>query len=75
MRTAAKAAKYQEILLTLDNITSQDFRMLIPLGFQFEADVLRCVYKKQRMPLVTVDHVISAFERTINTPPFNTSRK
>lgn len=51
--------------------------MLIPLGYQFEADTLKYVYEKQdaAAPLVNIDDVVAAFGRGVNHPPLNTSRE
>ena len=74
----AASEKQDEFLTTnftiSENKKSQVFRILIPIGYQFEADVLRHVYQKQKVPMVTIDDVISAFKRGLSTPPLNTSR-
>ena len=59
--------------------------MLIPIGYQFEADMLRKLRAKSKAAaaeedsdvaeLVSVEELVAAFQRNINTPPLNISRE
>lgn len=85
MASARQAASSQDQLaneyFTIDdNEDSKEFRMLIPLGFQFEADMLRSIILDESAnaalgdPIVQQD-VVNAFDTAVNTPPLNTSRE
>lgn len=85
MLSAREAASKQDILqdedFTLPRVdASSSYKMLLPLGYQFEADVLRYLHNYEistaSVPeTVSVDDVILSYQRCINTPPLNTSRE
>lgn len=57
---------------------SKYFRMLIPLGYQFQADMMRFLYlneaaKEALADVLTNNDIIEAYKLAIDTPPQNTS--
>jgi len=80
IKSGFEAAELQESLVGANfsiegNTESTEYRMLIPLGYQFEADTLRSIYFNSLDNSVTIDKVIAAYRRAVNTPPLNTSRE
>lgn len=57
---------------------SKEFRMLVPLGFQFKADMMNTLRKDEDAGLddsLDLGDVVSAYREAINTPPLNNSSK
>ena len=90
LESARQAAATQDILQKSDfsllGVAGSDlFKMLIPIGYQFEADMLRKLRAKSKAAaaeedsdvaeLVSVEELVAAFQRNINTPPLNISRE
>lgn len=85
MESATKASELNELLLDIDwtvanSESSEEFRMLLPLGYQFHADVLRALNRNEEAVLMFPQDlnetaVASAYEAAVNTPPLNISRK
>lgn len=59
---------------------SKVYKMLIPLGYQFEADLKFSLIQDETVskaldPPLTEDDVVKSYEQAVNTPPLNISRK
>lgn len=63
------------------NDESTEFRPLVPLGYQFKADMYADLFgdetaqKELGKSTLEIDDVISAYTVAVNTAPLNTSRK
>lgn len=85
VQSARDAATIQETLnmsnFTLDGVPGSDlYKMLIPLGYQFEAEMLRTVRDTTEAAAsltepLTVDDEVLSYRRCMDTPPLNISRE
>lgn len=60
----------------LGNSESKYFKPLIPIGYQFKADMLNTLHSDpdSNVPDLTLDTVLDAYSLALNTPPLNESR-